>query len=233
MSLASPSKNSLSLCLLDEAHRGRPALLDLVLLVQVARGRQHDAVGVAHRVVQRIVQRERRPHIVARREAAVDMAGADAQLQHHRRVRGFRQLEAFLHGFDDRRQVGTRVEEPDLRLHRERMAALLHDRGAFAVVLADDDERAAGDPARRQVGEGIGRHVGADGGLERGGPAQRIVDRGSERRGRRRLVRARLEPHAQVLQGCRWRPPARRRGARSGRPGSRRHTTRRTAAAPW
>ena len=43
------------LVLLDELHRRRPALLDLLLLVQVGRRRQHDAVGVAQRVFQRVL----------------------------------------------------------------------------------------------------------------------------------------------------------------------------------
>ena len=59
-------------------------------------------------------------------------------------------------------RFGPRVEQPDLRLHREGVAALLHDRGAFAVVLADDDQRAAGDAARGEVGERVGGDVGAD-----------------------------------------------------------------------
>ena len=200
MSSASPSKNSLRLVLGDEAHGGGPALLDLLPLVQVARRRQHDAAGVAHRLFQRVLEGEARPHIVAGGEAAVDVAGADAQLQHHRRVGGFRQLEAFLHRLHDRGQVGARIEQPDLRLHREGVAALLHDRGAFAVILADDDERAAGDAAGREVGERVGGDIGADRRLEGGGAAQRIIDRGGERRGGGGLVGARLEADAELLQ---------------------------------
>ena len=40
-------------------------------------------------------------------------------------------------------QIGARVEQPELRFHRKGVAALLHDRRAFAVILADDDQRAA------------------------------------------------------------------------------------------
>ena len=80
------------------------------------------------------------------------------------------------------------------------MAALLHDRGAFAVVLTDDNQRAAGDPARGKVGERVGGDVGADGRLERRGAAQRIVDRGGERRGGGGLVRACLEADAELAQ---------------------------------
>ena len=60
-------------------------------------------------------------------------------------------------------------------LHREGVAALLHDGGALAVILADDDQRPAGDAARGEVGERVRGDVGADRGLERDGAAQRIV----------------------------------------------------------
>ena len=43
-------------------------------------------------------------------------------------------------------QVRSRIEQPELRFHREGVGALLHDRGAFAVILADDDHRPAGQP---------------------------------------------------------------------------------------
>src|SRR5206468_11824808 len=79
-------------------------------------------------------------------------------------------------------------------------AALLHDRGAFAVVLADDAGPAAGGPARGGVGGRVGGGVGADGRLERRGAAQRVVDRGGERRGGGRLVRACLEADAELAQ---------------------------------
>ena len=186
--------------LLDEAHGGRPALLDLVPFLQVARGRQHDTVGVAHGALERVLQRKVRPRIVAGSEAAVDVAGANAQLQHHGRVRCLRQLEALFHRRYDRGQVRARVDEPDLRLHREGVATLLHDRGAFAIVLTHDDEGTAGHAARCQVGERVGGDVGADRRLEGRRAAQRIVDRGGERGRGRGLVRARLETDAEILE---------------------------------
>ena len=103
-----------------------------------------------------------------------------------------------LHRLHDGRQVGPRIEQPHLRLHGEGVRALLHDAGAFAVVLADDDQRAAGDASGGQVGQRIGGDVGADGGLEGGRAAQRIVDRRGQRRGRRGLRGAVLEVHAQL-----------------------------------
>ncbi|MCY1226861.1 hypothetical protein D9M72_391110 [compost metagenome] len=78
------------------------------------------------------------------------------------------------------------------------MAALLHDRRAFAVVFAHDDQRAAGDPARSQVGQRVRCHVGAHGGLERDRAAQRVVDRGRQRCSRGGFARAVLEADAML-----------------------------------
>ena len=97
-------------------------------------------------------------------------------------------------------KIGPRVEQPDLRLHRKGVRALLHDGGAFAVVLADDDQRAAGDAAGSDVGERIGGHVGADRRFPGDGAANRIVHRGGQRGGGGGLRGARLEMHAQFLE---------------------------------
>ncbi|MCY1361149.1 hypothetical protein D9M69_478070 [compost metagenome] len=188
------------LALLDEAHGGGPAVLHLLLFMHEARGRQHDAADVALRVLQRFLQRELGALVVAGDEVAVHMAGADAQLEHHGRVAGLREVEAGLHRIDDARQVGPRIEQPDLRLHGERMAALLHDRRALAVVFAHDDERATGDAARGQVGQRIGRHVGAHGRLEGDGAAQRVVDGGGQRGSGGGFAGAVLEADAVVGQ---------------------------------
>src|SRR6185312_6016613 len=58
----------------DEALRGRQALLDLLALLGVGRWRQDDAAVVAPRLRQGIGRRERRPAIVLRGEAAIDVA---------------------------------------------------------------------------------------------------------------------------------------------------------------
>jgi indolepyruvate ferredoxin oxidoreductase alpha subunit len=79
---------------------------------------------------------------------------------------------------DNAGQIGPGVEQPDLRLHREGVAALLHDRGTFAVVLAHDNQSAAGDTAGGEVGQCVRRDVGSHGGFESDGPAQGVVDRG-------------------------------------------------------
>ncbi|TIS84527.1 MAG: phage holin family protein, partial [Mesorhizobium sp.] len=129
-------KDLVDLAALDEIDRRRPALCDLLLLVQEGGRRQHDAAGVAARGRQRIGNRHRRPLVILGDEVAMDVAAADAHLQHDRRVGGLRQLEAILDRLDDRGQVRARIEQPDLALHGEGVAALLHDGGALAIVLA-------------------------------------------------------------------------------------------------
>ena len=131
------------LALFDELDGGRPAVLDLLLLMQKARRRQHDAAHVAHRVLHRLLDRECGATVFRGNELPMHMAGADPQLQHDRRAARLRQVEAVLDGLHDARQVRTRIQQPDLRLHRKGVAALLHDRRALAVILADDDERSA------------------------------------------------------------------------------------------
>ena len=185
---------------LDKFDRRRPALLDFLALVQIRGRRQHDAFGIAARIFQRFAQREARLLVVLGDEAAVDVTGADTDFEHHRRVRDFGKFEAVFNRPDDGRQVRARVEQPDLRFHRERMRALLHDRGAFAVILADDDERAAGDAAGGKIGDGVGGHVDADRRLERHRAADRIMHRGGKRRrggGFRSRV---LEMHAELVE---------------------------------
>ena len=105
-----------------------------------------------------------------------------------------------MHRLDDAGQVGPRVQQPDLRLHRKRMAALLHDGGALAIVLADDDQRPASDPTRGQVGQGIRSHIGADGRLPGDRATDRVHDRGRQGGGGRGLAGAGLKMNPQLLQ---------------------------------
>ncbi len=151
------------LAALDEFDSGRPALLELLLLLHEGGRRQHDAVDVAGRIFQRLAQREGGLLVVLGDELPMHVTGADAHFEHDRRVRGLRQFEALFDHPDHRRQIGARIEKPDLRFHRIGVAALLHDRGALAIVLADDDQRAAGDAARGEVRQRVGRDVGARG----------------------------------------------------------------------
>ena len=128
------------------------------------------------------------------------MAGADADLQHHRRIGGFRQREPFLDRLHQAFEIGPWVKQPDLRFHGKGMGPLLHDRGALAIVLADDDERSPGHSAGSQIGEGIGCHIGADRRFPGDRPANGIIDRGRQHgRGGRFRGRAH-ELHAQLVE---------------------------------
>ena len=78
--------------------------------------------------------------------------------------------------------------------------ALLHDGAAFAVILADHDQRAAGHAARGEVRQRIGSDIGAGGGFPRRRAAQRIVHRRRQRRGRGRLAGRSFEMHAEFVE---------------------------------
>jgi hypothetical protein len=68
-------KEFIELMLLDEAHRRRPAFLDFLLLVQIACWRQHNPAGIADRMIECVLECERRAQVVARREATRHVAG--------------------------------------------------------------------------------------------------------------------------------------------------------------
>jgi hypothetical protein len=199
-SLRALGEELVELALLDELDGGGPAVGDLFLLLRITRRRQHHAAGVALRVFDRVFEREAGALVGLGGKAAVYVAGAYAQLQHHRRAAGFRQFKAQLHRAHDAFKIGARVDQPDLRLHGECVRALLHDAGAFAVVFAHDQHRAAGDAARGQVGQCVGRHIGADGGLEGDGAAQRVIDGRGQRGGGGGFRGAVLKVHAQLGQ---------------------------------
>lgn len=82
------------LAALDKLHGGRPALLQLLLLMDKGCRRQDDAVDVADRIFQRLAQRELRPLVVLCFELAVHMAAADADLQHHGCIGRFRKARS-------------------------------------------------------------------------------------------------------------------------------------------
>ena len=81
--------------------------------------------------------------VVLRNKAALDVAGANAQLHHHGCVRRLGELKRFLVQAHDGGQVRARVHQPHRRLHRKGVRALLNDGGSFAVVLAHHDQRTA------------------------------------------------------------------------------------------
>ena len=126
----------------------------------------------------------------------------------------------------DGRQIGPRVEQPHRGFQRIGVGALLDDARALAVILADDDQRAADHAGGGEVGQRVGGDVGADDRLPGHRAAQRIIDRGAEHGGGGGFVGAGLDMHAEFGElGPRPRP-SRRAGARPARPDSRRHRTR-------
>ncbi len=184
----------------DEVDRGREAVGDLVLLLRVCGGRKTDAGVIEIGLQNFIVLAEGGRPVVLRRKAPVHVAGADAELHDDGRARGLGQLIGLGDEVDEARVVGPRVHEPHRRLHGEGVRALLDDRGALAVILADDDDGAALDAGRGEVRERVRRDVGANRRFPHGRAAHRIVDRGGEHRGGARLVGGRREMDAELVQ---------------------------------
>ena len=180
--------------------RRRPALLNLFLFVDKTGRREHDSPHVAQRVFHGVTEGEFRAHIVLRNEPSVHMASANPQLQHHRRIGGFRKLKAFGNRPHNRRQVGPGIHQPHLRLHGEGVGTLLHDAGALPVVFAHNNEGSARDSARGEIGQSVGSHIGADRRLKSDRAAQRIVHRSGQGGGRRGFGSTVLEVNTQVLQ---------------------------------
>ena len=128
------------------------------------------------------------------------VAGADAEFHHNWRVGDLGEIVGLLDQIDDPGEVGARIEKPHLRLHRKGVAALLNDAGALAIVLAEDDQDAALDAGRGEVGEGVGGDIGADGRFPDRRAAHGIVDRGAAQGRGRGLIGATLEMNAEVSQ---------------------------------
>ena len=186
------------LAVADEGLGGGPAIVDLVLLMREGRRRQHHAREIRTRMGHGILDAEIGPLVVLAFEGPGDMAAADAHHQHDRRVRGLGQLEPVADRLNDRGQVRARVQQPELRLHRKGVAAFLHDRGTFAIILSDDDHGAAGDAAGCQIRQCIRGDIDPDRPLEGHGPANRVMNRGCQHGRRRRFIGIGLEAHAKL-----------------------------------
>ena len=189
------------LLLADELLRRRQALFDLEPLL----GEDHRRVGEAavfetRRAGEAMLAAIGAALVVLGDELAGDVAGAHAQIEHHRRMARLGQLKGFFDHVDDGRQIRPRVEQPDRGFHGVGVGALLDDAGALAKILAEHDQRAADHAGRRQVRQRVGRHIGADDGLPRHGAAQRIIDRSAEHGGRGGLVGAGLDMDAEIGQ---------------------------------
>ncbi len=152
----------------------------------------------ARRAVDAVEAGFRRGAVGLRRERPGDVAGAHAQLEHDRSMARLGKLEPLLDHAHDGRQVGTRVEQPHRGLHRIGIGALLDHARALAVILAQNDHRAADHAGRRQVRQGVCRHVRPDDRLPGDGAAQRIVDRGTQHGGGGGLVGAGFQMHAEL-----------------------------------
>ena len=179
---------------------GRDAVLDLAFLMRIDHRRVRQLVVLeGGRLIDQGPGADGRRDVVAADKAAAHMAGADAQLQHCGHVAGLAHRKGMLDHLDHARQLGARVQQQQGALHREGLRALLDHAGALAVVLAGDDQRAAQHAGRGQVGERVGRHVGADDAFPGDGAAHRVMQAGAQHRRGRRLVGAGLDMHAQRL----------------------------------
>ena len=147
------------------------------MLVEEAARRQDDAVRISRRIFNRVLQRESRTDVIFGDETTVDMTRPNSQLQHHRSVARFRKSESPFDGIYDRGQIRARIQKPHLGFHGKGVGALLHDAGAFAVILADDNQRSAHYTAGSEIREGVRRDIGAHGGLKCNCTAQWIVNR--------------------------------------------------------
>ncbi len=87
-----------------------PPLLDLLLLVKEAGRWQHDTIGIPDRILDGVLECERRPHVGLGCELPVNVAGANPELEHDRRVGRLREGEALLDGLHDRRQIRARIK---------------------------------------------------------------------------------------------------------------------------
>ena len=102
-------------------------------------------------------------------------------------------------------EVGRGSSSHIERLQRVGVACAPGHHAAFAVVLADDDQRAAHHAGAREVGQRVGGDVGADDRFPGHRAAHRVVDRGAEHRRGRGLVGAGLDVHAELVAGSRLR----------------------------
>ena len=155
-------------------------MLDLHFFLQIGGRRQSNAVKIVFWLWNFVVHRIARLFVVLCREPTSDVAGADAELHHHRRVADFRQLERLFDQVYDAWVVHTRIDEPHRAFHRKSVASLLNDRRAFAVILAKNDQRTADHPDRCYVRQCIGGNICADCGFPGNRAAKWIIDGGGE-----------------------------------------------------
>src|SRR5262249_4246598 len=99
--------------LADEFLRRRQPLLDLEPLLREDDGRMRQpAIFEARWAGDAVLARERGAAVGLGLELAGDVAGADAQLHHDRRMARLRELEALLDHAHDGRKVGAGIKKP-------------------------------------------------------------------------------------------------------------------------
>jgi hypothetical protein len=184
----------------DVAARRRNAVLVLQLLMPEGDGRvRQPRIVKGGRLHHQRARGDGGRTVVARPEAATHMAGADAQFHQCGHVARFTERKAMLDQVHHAAEIGARVQQNHAGLERVGMRAFLDHAGPLAIVLAHHHQHAALHTRRRQVAQGVGRHVGADDRLPCHRAAQRVVDGRAEHRGRRRFVGTGLHVHAEFV----------------------------------
>src|SRR2546426_676284 len=143
----------------DVTLRRRQPLLELLRLHLVGERWQVDALEAEARLTERREHADLRSRVVPAAERAAHVAGADADREEDGLVARLGEAEALFHEARERLEAVARVEQRKRRLQRGRVCALLEDRGALAVVLADHDDRAADDAGGGDVRERVGGDV--------------------------------------------------------------------------
>ena len=124
--IESPGKTLIERLLLDKANGCGEPFSNFFPLLLIHKGRQNNFLWLAIWGYGSLTV-VGRSHIIPSNKLARHMTTADPHHVENRRVGCFRQLKALFHHVDDTGQIGSRVQEPHLRLHGERIATLLHD----------------------------------------------------------------------------------------------------------
>ena len=95
----------------DVAARRRQALLEFLRLHRVREWRQVDALQAERRRFQRRAHADGRPDVVAARQGAAHVAGADPDGEENRLVTRLREAEALLDEAGERLQRVARIEQ--------------------------------------------------------------------------------------------------------------------------
>jgi hypothetical protein len=104
--------------LANEFARSRQALLDFQpLLREDHRRMSKPAIFEARRPGKTMLGAIAAALVVFGDKLPGEVAGAHPQVEHDRRMACLRHFKAFFHHFHDGRQIGSRIEQPNRRLH--------------------------------------------------------------------------------------------------------------------